>query len=87
MKHVCCCFNLGGKTTLSLQIIRTADTIKHVDMKEKIRAPQIYEKTSRNQALEPESHQNDKHLICAPSKIHRAILKIDEERTSKKWTR
>ena len=41
------------------------------------------EKNFRNLTLRQECYQMDRHLVCAPNKILRAILKIDEGRTQK----
>ena len=40
------------------------------------------EKTYRNQVLEQESHQCDKHLGCPPCNILDTVLQVDEGKTS-----
>ena len=64
--------------------ILEVDTIKHVDMREKIkkRIPQENEKTMQNQTTLQKSHQSDKYLGCPSHKILGAILKVNQRRTS-----
>ena len=52
------------------------DTIKQMEMKEKIK------KASQNQVLQQESHQRDKHIGCSPCKVLGTNLEMYERRTS-----
>ena len=49
-------------------------------MTEGIELPQENEKTIRNQTMQQNFHQRDKHLGCPTRKIHRIILKVDKIR-------
>ena len=58
--------------------ILEADTIKQVEMKEKItkRVSQMNKKASWNKCMQQESHQRDKNLGCPPHKILGTILEM-----------
>ena len=66
---------LGEKETYKYLAILEADTIKHVEMKEKIL--QANKNTNRNQITEPKTNQRNKYMGCPPSKIIGTILKVD----------
>ena len=56
-----------------------ADNVEQAEMKEKIRKslPQNTEKVSRNQTLQKESYQRNKHQIITPGNIFEIIHKIN----------
>ena len=74
---------LGEKETNKYLVILEGDTIKHAEMKEKLkkRIPQENEKTTRNQTTLQEFHQRDKYLDCPPYKLLKTIIKMDERKT------
>ena len=80
---------LGEKENYKYLAILETDTIKQVDMKEKIlkRVSQKNEKASRNQALQQKSNQRNKHLGCLPCKILGTILKNKQGRNSNYGTK
>ena len=73
---------LGEKKSYKYLEIFEADTVKQVEMKEKIRkVPQTKETVSRNQTLQQKSHHRDKHMDGPSCKILRINLKMDKRRT------
>ena len=64
-------------------MIWEADTIKQVEMKEKIkkRISQKDEKVTQNKIMSQEPYKRDKYLGCPPCKILGTILELDQRRT------
>ena len=77
---------LGEKENYEYLEILETDTIKHVEMKEKItRVSQTNKKVSWNEALLQESHPRDKHLDFLPCNILWIMLVMDEESNKRTW--
>ena len=78
----------GEKETYKYLRLLEVKSIKQVEMKEffKKRVFMTNEKTSRNQALQPESHQRDVYLGCPPHpcNIRRTVHEMYKGTTRRK---
>ena len=74
---------LGEKETYKYLGILEADTIKQVEMKEKIKKEYLRrtKKTTWDKTLLQELCQRDKYLGCLPRRTLGTILEVDQRRT------
>ena len=76
-------WTLGEKETYKYLGILEVDTIKQMEMKEKIK--KVYLRTTkratRDKSILQEPYQRDKYLGFSPCKIFGIILKVDQRRT------